>query len=67
MDEIRPNTWNDVVDYLSLKGKGDLRVFIPIIGVDTIHVEKGPVFGKVNPIIGHYLSNGVYVLFENRG
>jgi hypothetical protein len=67
MDKIRPHAGNNVVDDFPLKGKGDLHVFALVIGVDPIHVEKRPVLRQVDPIIRHYPSDGVDVLFNDRG
>jgi hypothetical protein len=67
MDKIRPNTGNDVVDDLPLKGKGDLHVFVTVIGINPVHVEKSPAFSQVDPITRHYSSDGVDVFFDYRG
>ena len=67
MDEIRPHAGNNVVDDFPLKGESDFHVFAPVIGVNPIHVEKRPVLCQMDPIIRHYPSNGVDVLFNDRG
>ena len=63
VDEVGLHAWDDVVDNLPLKGQGELDVFLPVFGIDTIDVEKSPVFGQVHPVIRHFaLDAGDFLL-----
>jgi len=64
MDEIRPHIRDDVVDNLPLKSKGDLNVFYPIIRVNMVHIEKGSVFGKVDPFVRHSAPDAVQLPYD---
>jgi hypothetical protein len=64
MDKIRPHMRDDVVDNLSLKSKGDLNVFFPIIRINMVHIEKGSVFGEMKPFVRHSTPDGVQLPYD---
>jgi len=62
VDEVGLHARDDVVHDLSLKGQGELDVFLAVFGIDSIDVEKSPVFGQVHPVIRHFALDAGYFL-----
>ena len=59
MDKIRLYIGDDIIDNLPLKSKSDFKVFPAVIGIDITHIEKSPVFGKMNLFIRHFSPDGL--------
>jgi hypothetical protein len=66
VDQVRLHPGNDVVDHLTLKGQGELGIFTAVGRVDAVQVEKSPVLGQMNPVIGHDVADGPLLPFEKR-
>ena len=66
MNQIGLNPGNDVVDDFPLKCQGDFDIFQPVIRIDPVLVKKGPVFGQMNPVVGHLVPDGLELLGQER-
>jgi hypothetical protein len=66
VDQVRLHPGNDIVDHLPLEGQGKLGIFATIGRVHAVQVEKGPVLGQMNPVVGHDVADGPLLPFEKR-
>ena len=66
MDQVWANPRYDVVYHLTLERERNLYVFQSIAGIYLVQVEKCPVFGKMDPVVGHFVLNRIQSPTQHR-